>query len=140
MPRPCTRTTRQKRQMLFLLAVQQAARQRQTTTIRQKRIMMPKYPCLTCGDPTTQPPYCSTHRTIKQRKPQSHSRLYNNQYRKAARVIRENATHCWICKGQPTVSDPIQADHVTTGDPTSILLPIHRSCNTRRQERNQSTS
>jgi hypothetical protein len=101
--------------------------------------MMPKYPCLTCGDPTTQPPYCSTHRTIKQRKPQSHSRLYNNQYRKAARVIRENATHCWICKGQPTVSDPIQADHVTTGDPTSILLPIHRSCNIRRQERNQST-
>jgi hypothetical protein len=96
---------------------------------------MPKYPCLTCGDPTTQPPYCPSCRTIKQRKPAAHSRLYNNTYRKAAKAIRENATQCWICGGQPTIKDPIQADHVNTGDPNSILRPIHRSCNIRRQAR-----
>ena len=39
---------------------------------------------------------------------------------------------CWLCHEPARMGDPWTADHVTPGDPDSILLPAHRSCNSRR--------
>jgi len=58
--------------------------------------------------------------------------LYTAQYRKQALEVRANATTCWICDQGPKPDDPWTADHVDAGQPTSPLLPAHRSCNSRR--------
>lgn len=39
---------------------------------------------------------------------------------------------CWLCGEPARVGDPWTADHVEPGNPDSILLPAHRSCNSRR--------
>lgn len=96
---------------------------------------MPYYPCLTCGALYTEA-YCPTHKP-QRKKPFTHRLLYNAEYRRAAKKIREQATACWICGKPPTLSDPIQADHLYPGNPNSPLLPAHRSCNIRRQTRNR---
>ena len=39
---------------------------------------------------------------------------------------------CWLCGETARVDDPWTADHVEPGNPDSILMPAHRSCNSRR--------
>jgi hypothetical protein len=46
--------------------------------------------------------------------------------------VRAEAVACWLCGDGPRPDDPWTADHVTPGDPDSILLAAHRSCNSRR--------
>lgn len=60
---------------------------------------------------------------------------YTGTYTARARRLRIAATRdpytiCWRC-GQPArPGDPWQAGHLRDSDPTSPLLPEHRSCNT----------
>jgi hypothetical protein len=62
----------------------------------------------------------------QQRPPRPH---YAGDYRKRAKIVRDNAVACWICGGGYRDADPWQADHVEQGEVTSLLLPAHRSCN-----------
>jgi hypothetical protein len=104
-------------------------------------------PCLKCqvlhqdqGD------YCADCRTARERdrekkrsqdpKLQAHKRrLYSSAYKATAKIIRENATHCHICKQAFTDRTQITADHLVAGDPASPLAPAHKSCNSSRGNR-----
>ena len=57
------------------------------------------------------------------------SRPYGGDYRKAAAEVRASTVACWLCGEGWRPNDPWQADHVTPGDPESVLLGAHRSCN-----------
>lgn len=57
---------------------------------------------------------------------------YKGDYRKRAKIVRETATNCWLCGEGYRPNDPFQADHVRPGDPNSLLMPAHASCNARR--------
>ena len=63
------------------------------------------------------------------------SRLYNSQYRKDAKLIRDTATHCHICRQAFVEGDKIEADHIIPGDIGGPLAPAHRLCNQRRGSR-----
>lgn len=95
-------------------------------------------PCLDCGQLTTNGTRCPTcaTRTATQRAarrpPRTH---YTGDYRRRAKQVRDNATHCWICGNPARPGDPWQADHLHPGDPDSPLLPAHRSCNAARGNR-----
>ena len=96
-------------------------------------------PCLDCGTPApaSRCATCNTRRNAgkeAQRNPLRKT-LYDSAYRKEAKLVRENATVCWVCGEGPRATDPWQADHVRGGDPSSPLLPAHRSCNSRRANR-----
>ena len=92
----------------------------------------PPRPCLNCSTPTTRTrcPRCQAAR--EKARPKDH---YKGNYQARARQVRAAATHCWICQQGPIPGDPWQADHIRPGDPTSPLLPAHRSCNARRGNR-----
>jgi hypothetical protein len=57
---------------------------------------------------------------------------YSGDYKRRSKQVRATATVCWICKQGPIPNDPFQADHVIDGNPSSPLLPAHRSCNIKR--------
>lgn len=57
---------------------------------------------------------------------------YRGDYRKRAAEVRANATICWLCGNGARIDDPWTADHVEPGNPDSVLLPAHRSCNSAR--------
>lgn len=100
------------------------------------RTLMPiPRPCLNCGTLTTQT-RCATCTTIHNRnnnKPKPAHRRGN--YKQRAKQIVKQATHCWLCGYPARHDDPFTADHVIAGDPLSPLLPAHRSCNSRRGNR-----
>ena len=63
------------------------------------------------------------------------SRQYQGAYKRLAKIVRDNATYCHICKEGSRLGDPWEADHLYPGTPvTSItqLAPAHRSCNASR--------
>lgn len=88
-------------------------------------------PCLNCGRPTPQT-RCSECEARKQTLRNARRTHYHGDYRRRARQVRTEAERCWLCGDGPRPDDPWQADHVTPGDPNSLLLPAHRSCNARR--------
>jgi hypothetical protein len=55
--------------------------------------------------------------------------LYNNDYRKHAKLIKQTATHCHICNKPFAWGDTVEADHLFPGQIDSPLLPAHRECN-----------
>jgi hypothetical protein len=62
---------------------------------------------------------------------------YHGDYGARSASVRRVAsadplTTCWICGEPAKPGDPWTADHVEPGNPGSILLPAHRSCNSRR--------
>ena len=57
---------------------------------------------------------------------------YRGDYGKRAAEVRAAATTCWLCGQGAKVDDPWTADHVEPGNPDSVLLPAHRSCNSSR--------
>ena len=95
-------------------------------------------PCLVCGE-LSKETRCEIHRAqfaeeTRQRLAQlpkntDKAKLYNSDYRKRAKEVRENATRCHICKQTARAGDPWEADHLIPTDPDSPLLPAHRSCN-----------
>jgi hypothetical protein len=97
-------------------------------------------PCLVCGELTKGLNRCERHeaeyqqletiriRDMKARRP----KLYDSDYHKKARVIRETALICHLCNEGARPYDPWTADHVIASDPNSELKAAHRSCNSRR--------
>jgi hypothetical protein len=62
----------------------------------------------------------------------SNSGQYSGAYRRLAKIVRDNAQACHICKEGYRPNDPFEADHLYPGtEVTSIaqLAPAHRSCN-----------
>jgi len=119
------------------------------TTHRKKRgVQLPKKDthmaqppriCLTCGTPTTHGARCqkcqtqlNTRRTAQRNRPH-----YAGDYRKRAKAVRDAATTCWICGEGARINDPWTADHIDAGNPLSPLAPAHRSCNSRRGNKQQ---
>ena len=97
-------------------------------------------PCLVCGKLTQGLSRCEQHQAewqtlenmrlkeMKARKPN----LYDSDYRRRARVVRQTALYCHLCGDPARQGDPFTADHIDAGNKESILLPAHRSCNSRR--------
>ena len=97
-------------------------------------------PCLVCGALTKGLNRCDAHQAewqaienirvkeMKARKP----RLYTAEYQKQAKIIRETALFCHLCKEPARPNDPWTADHLKAGDSNSPLAAAHRSCNSRR--------
>jgi len=91
-------------------------------------------PCLDCGRLTSQT-RCGDCRILhnriqdSKRAPRPH---YAGDYRKRAKVVRETPGPCWLCGEYDRPGDPWQADHLVPGDPDSVLMKAHRSCNIRR--------
>jgi hypothetical protein len=95
-----------------------------------------KRPCLDCGQLTDKGNRCQPHQTLYQakidqrRKP--NRQHYNAEYKRRAKQVRDTAQICWLCNQGYKPNDPWTADHYTPGDPNSVLLPAHKSCNSRR--------
>ena len=83
-------------------------------------------PCLGCGTLTTTSRCEPCQRTARNH--------YTGTYAARAKQVRDTATVCWICREGTRTGDPWTADHYYPGDPTSPLLPAHKSCNSRRQD------
>lgn len=94
-------------------------------------------PCIVCGALTRGANRCEQHklpprdRTAREIKKKLTGQ-YSGDYRKRAKLVRDNAVICHICKEGYKPLDPWQADHLIPGDPLSPLLPAHRSCNASR--------
>lgn len=98
-------------------------------------------PCLECGQ-LSRNNRCDTHQaTIDRAKekrrdtPERRAKkklYYNSDYQRRARHVRQTAEVCHICGQGAREGDGWQADHLIPGDPTSPLLPAHRSCNAKR--------
>jgi hypothetical protein len=89
-------------------------------------------PCLDCKTLTKYSNRCESCSKIKEQKRNAERLHYKGQYAKLAKQVRENAIECWICHKGYDPEDPWQADHYLPGNPNSILLPAHRSCNIKR--------
>lgn len=96
-------------------------------------------PCLACGKLThfgSRCESCSGERE-RRRSRERGQRHYTWEYRVRAKAVREAADACWICGEGARLNDPWTADHLIPGDasPGAVLLPAHRSCNSRRGAR-----
>ena len=59
---------------------------------------------------------------------------YRGTYYRRAKTVRDNAnadpaTRCWRCGELARRGDPWEAGHVRDADPSSPLMPEHKSCN-----------
>ena len=57
---------------------------------------------------------------------------YGGDYRRRAKQIKSQATHCHICNKAFGYGDRVEADHLIPGEPGSPLAPAHRECNRKR--------
>jgi len=100
-------------------------------------------PCLTCQQLIEAKPNvirCTDCETVYQSQRHKRQALtrdrshYLGNYRSRAKVVRDTAEACWFCGEGRRIDDPFQADHLIPQDssPDAILLPIHRSCNSKR--------
>jgi hypothetical protein len=96
-------------------------------------------PCLDCGVLTNKSNRCELHQAQYQARLDAKKigkrEHYKGDYAKRAKIVRDSAVQCWICKEGYRAHDPWTADHYYAGDPSSPLLPAHRSCNSRRGNR-----
>jgi len=106
-------------------------------------------PCAECGTLTSGGSRCDVHeRDYRARRNRSQgaratdptrrarkAELYNYAYRKQAKLIRDTATHCHICRQAFLEGDKIEADHLIAGSPDSPLAAAHRRCNQSRGNR-----
>ena len=89
-------------------------------------------PCLDCRCLSANGSRCQTCAGRREAGRAAGRAHYRGDYRKRAAEVRATATMCWLCGEGAIDGDPWTADHVQPGDPDSILLPAHRSCNSRR--------
>jgi hypothetical protein len=92
-------------------------------------------PCLDCGLLTRTGSRCEKHQAIIEAKVNAKKALrthYSGDYKTRAKAVRDSAVACWLCGEVFTDRTQIQADHVEAGNPDSVLLPAHASCNARR--------
>jgi hypothetical protein len=102
-------------------------------------------PCAVCGTLTKGANRCDPHeREYRQRRANAadarvdtrkKSQLYNYAYRQEAKRVKENATHCHLCKEPFLLGQPIEADHLQAGVSDSPLAAAHRLCNQRRGDK-----
>jgi hypothetical protein len=90
---------------------------------------MPLKPCLDCGRPTPTT-RCSSCEKPRQKRRNASRPHYKGDYSKRRAKLKElypngpcHLCHLWI---EP---EDWSADHLRPGDPDSILLPTHLSCN-----------
>jgi hypothetical protein len=93
-------------------------------------------PCLDCGKLAKQT-RCEQCASVKARewdqaRDPAKRVHYLGDYARRARAVRQAPGPCWICGELDRPDDPWQADHVDAGNPESLLLKAHRSCNIRR--------
>jgi hypothetical protein len=88
-------------------------------------------PCIDCRV-LCQATRCDACKRKKERVRNARRAHYKGSYRSEAARVRELATNCWLCGGGARVGDPFTADHVEPSITGSVLLPAHRSCNSRR--------
>ena len=92
-------------------------------------------PCLKCGVLIRAGSYCGgcapTYVT-----PQREAKkefLYGGDYKKRAKIVRENSTHCHLCGKPFQGGDIVEADHLYPEQGhRSPLAGAHRSCNRQR--------
>jgi 5-methylcytosine-specific restriction endonuclease McrA len=97
--------------------------------------MIPK-PCLGCGEIIAEGSRCAEcHAYFQKLRPKKDRPHYKQDYKRRAKFVRDTAVACWICGKGALPNDPWTADHVVPSDPDSLLLPAHRSCNSRRGNR-----
>ena len=97
-------------------------------------------PCLACGALTQGLSYCTTHQEEKdklnavrlQEYKKRKSNIYDYDYRRRAKLVRETAIICHLCSEPARFNDPFEADHLLPGDKSSPLAAAHRSCNQKR--------
>lgn len=105
---------------------------------------MPKRRCLGCSA-LTERTYCPTCQRARDRERNASRPHYSGSYQRlrAEAVAYWHATgaHCWLC-GEPLDPsrrwpDPLSttADHVTPGNPDSVLRPACLRCNSARGNR-----
>ncbi len=95
-------------------------------------------PCINCGTLTRTGSRCEKHQAIVNSRIDARKAQrthYSGDYRRRAKAVREAAVTCWLCGDGARPNDPWTADHYIPHDPTSPLLPAHRSCNSRRQDK-----
>jgi hypothetical protein len=96
-------------------------------------------PCLDCGGLTDGGSRCEVHQAVRQKRldemRKGKREHYKGDYAKRAKLVRDTAELCWLCGDGYRPNDPWQADHYYPGDPMSPLLPAHRSCNLRRNNK-----
>jgi hypothetical protein len=85
-------------------------------------------PCLNCRTLTAGKSRCETCQA-------KHDELYDSDYRRLAKIVRDTATVCHICGEGPRPDDPFTADHIRPRDKTSPLAAAHRTCNSRKGNR-----
>lgn len=103
-------------------------------------------PCLVCGALTDGETRCQRHQAEylqnnerKLARKIKKARLYGGRYNTQARAIRATAKLCYLCGGAPSLTDPIEADHLYPSlGGASPLAPAHRSCNSRKGNRDVS--
>lgn len=89
--------------------------------------------CTVCGRPST------SSRCERHRKRQAYG---TSEYRRNRRAVLAASAVCWLCGNPGTEDDPLTADHVLSvddggTDAAQNLRPAHRSCNSRRGQRQQ---
>lgn len=98
-----------------------------------------RQPCLECGALSRAGNRCDAHQKAKDQREDVRKAArkratgqYSGDYKKRARLIRDSAIICHICKLGFIPKDPWQADHLIPGNPDSPLAAAHRSCNAKR--------
>jgi 5-methylcytosine-specific restriction endonuclease McrA len=92
-------------------------------------------PCLKCNQLTTEGSYCKGCRPVRIESPERKAKkaaLYNSDYRRQAKLIKQTATHCHICGKLFAWGDAIEADHIFPSQVDGPLAPAHRACNRRK--------
>ena len=97
-------------------------------------------PCLVCGKLTRGANRCEDHQPPKRdysvrNAKKRETGQYSGDYRRRAKMVRDSAVICHICRQGYRPYDPWQADHIIPGNPESELAPAHRSCNASRGNR-----
>ena len=96
-------------------------------------------PCVDCGKLSRLGSRCEIHQKIIEEKQEVKRRnrklatgQYSGDYRRRAKIVRDNAVVCHLCGQGAIPDDPWQADHIIPADPSSPLAAAHRSCNASR--------
>ena len=93
--------------------------------------------CLDCRALTANGSRCESCEGKRQAYRNASRPHYRGDYARRARKVRDAAaadpsTMCWLCGEPARADDPWTADHVVPGEPSSPLMPAHRSCNSAR--------
>ena len=102
---------------------------------------MPKFPnpCLVCGKLSRNGSRCEVHQAqldqaheARRARVKKETKQYSGSYNRLARIVRQTATQCAICKLGALPNDTWQADHIVPASEVyslDQLQAVHASCN-----------